>query len=199
MRKKECSEFDVAMGSYDGAEVAELVGLYLLYRMEDIQAKEFNGLYRDDNLLVVEGGGQEAERVKKKLFAMYKSEGLKITAEANLKTIQFLDVTFNLTDGSFKPFIKPNAQLRYVSQESNHPPLVLKNIPDGVNQRLERISSCKERFEEEKTVFQPIPPQAGIQAHQPMQVSDRKNIQEGSGEHQLQGEGIHYGLPVEVN
>ena len=77
--KKECSEFDVAMGSYDGAEVAELVGLYLLYRMEDIQAKEFNGLYRDDNLLVVEGGGQEAERVKKKLFAMYKSEGLKIT------------------------------------------------------------------------------------------------------------------------
>ena len=106
--KKEGHQFDVTMGAYDGAEVAELVGLYLLHRMEEIQPKEFNGLYRDDNLLVVEGGGQEAERVKKKLCAMYKREGLKITAEANLKIVQFLDVNFDLNYGSFKPYIKPN-------------------------------------------------------------------------------------------
>ena len=80
------------------------MALYLLHRMEEFQTKEFNGLYRDDGLHVVEGGGQEAERIKKKLFAMYKSEGLKVTAEANLKIIQFLDVTFDLRDGSFKPF-----------------------------------------------------------------------------------------------
>ena len=86
---------------------------------------------------------------------------MKITSEANLKIVQFLDVTFDLNDGSFKPFIKQNTQLRYVSKESNHPPLILKNIPDGVNKRLERISSCKERFEEQKTVFQQALKEAG--------------------------------------
>ena len=53
--KKNCPEFDVTMGAFDGAEVAELVGLYLLHRMEEIQPREFNGLYRDDALHVVEG------------------------------------------------------------------------------------------------------------------------------------------------
>ena len=159
--KKDCPEFDVTMGAYDASEVAELVGLYLLHRMEEIQTKEFNGLYRDDGLHVVEGGGQEAERIKKKLFAMYKSEGLKVTAEANLKIVQFLDVTFDLRDGSFKPFMKPNTQLRYVSRESNHPPLILSNIPEGINKRLDRISSSRQKFEEEKTVYQKALDEAG--------------------------------------
>ena len=46
--KKENPDFDVTMGSYDRAEVCELVGLYIL----DILTKEFGrnkiGLYRDD-------------------------------------------------------------------------------------------------------------------------------------------------------
>ena len=48
--KKDNPEFDVTMGSYDGAELCELVGLYLL----DLLTKEFGkqniGLYRDDGL-----------------------------------------------------------------------------------------------------------------------------------------------------
>ena len=56
--KKDCPEFDVTMGAYVASEVAELVGLYLLHRMEEIQTKEFNGLYRDDGFHVVEGGSQ---------------------------------------------------------------------------------------------------------------------------------------------
>ena len=48
--KKDNPEFDVTMGTYDGAELCELVGLYLL----DLLTKEFGkqniGLYRDDDL-----------------------------------------------------------------------------------------------------------------------------------------------------
>ena len=48
--KKNEPDFDVAMGSYDGAEICELVGLYILHLFE----KEFGagcfGLYRDDGL-----------------------------------------------------------------------------------------------------------------------------------------------------
>ena len=39
--KKEKEDFDNTMGAYDGAEVAETVGLYLLYRLEDILPKEW--------------------------------------------------------------------------------------------------------------------------------------------------------------
>ena len=48
--KKDNPDFDVTLGSFDGMEVCELVGLYLL----DILREEFDdnkiGLYRDDRL-----------------------------------------------------------------------------------------------------------------------------------------------------
>ena len=45
--------FDVTMGSYDGAEVCELVGTYLLNKLTAIVRKEEIGLYRDDGIMVV--------------------------------------------------------------------------------------------------------------------------------------------------
>ena len=49
--KKGQNNFDVTMGAWDGAEIAELVGLYLLHQMSTnvFKANEF-GLYRDDGL-----------------------------------------------------------------------------------------------------------------------------------------------------
>ena len=46
--KKGNKSFDVSMGSWDGAEVCELVGLYLLSLLSDLQLTL--GLYRDDGL-----------------------------------------------------------------------------------------------------------------------------------------------------
>ena len=40
------------MGSYDGAEVCELVGLFILNDLCNIYGKENIGLYRDDGLAV---------------------------------------------------------------------------------------------------------------------------------------------------
>ena len=62
--KKKSSEFYVGVGAFDGAEVAEMVGLLMLHKLEEIMDKKDSGLYRDDGLLVVEGGGQESERIK---------------------------------------------------------------------------------------------------------------------------------------
>jgi len=51
---KKCNEnFDVTMGAYDGAEIAEFVGLYILSKLEKIIPQENIGLYRDDGLCVV--------------------------------------------------------------------------------------------------------------------------------------------------
>ena len=46
--KKDGSDFDVTMGSYDGAEVCELVGLYMLHLLSQRFGNDFIGLYRDD-------------------------------------------------------------------------------------------------------------------------------------------------------
>ena len=45
--------FDVTMGSYDGAEICELVGLYLLSKLQPLLGDNRVGLYRDDGLSYV--------------------------------------------------------------------------------------------------------------------------------------------------
>ena len=50
--KKSTGTFDITMGGFHGAEVCELVGLYLLSQLSEIIPKEFIGLYRDDGLAV---------------------------------------------------------------------------------------------------------------------------------------------------
>ena len=102
--KKGKSNFDVAQGSYDGAECAELVGLFLLHQVSKIKEIEA-GLYRDDGLAATCASARVTENLKKKIAAIFKSYGLGTTLEANLKIVDFLDVIFNLEDGSFKPYI----------------------------------------------------------------------------------------------
>ena len=41
-------EFDVTMGSYDGAEVCKIVGLFMLDMLSKLFEKNYIGLYRDD-------------------------------------------------------------------------------------------------------------------------------------------------------
>ena len=42
----------------------------------------------------------------------------------------------------------------YVHRQSNHPPSILRNIPQSVNDRLNRLSSNKEKFEAAAPPFQ---------------------------------------------
>ena len=53
------TKFDVTMGSYDGAETCELIGLYLLSQMKAIDINV--GLYRDDGLAVCQKPPREIE------------------------------------------------------------------------------------------------------------------------------------------
>ena len=128
------------MGSYDGRETCELIGAYMLSLIAP-KFKNEVGLYRDDGLAICKATPKEIEKPKQEVCQVFKSNGLKITIEANKKVVNFLDVTFNLTNGCHKPFMKPNNKLSYVHQQSNHPQALLKNIPLNINKRLISISS----------------------------------------------------------
>ena len=116
--------------------------------------KDEVGLYHDDGLAVCKATLKEIEKTKKEVSNVFRSNGLKITIDANKKIIHFLDVTFDLINGSYKPYMKRNNKLSYVHQQSNHPPALLKNIPLNINKRLTNISSSKEVFDESTAPYQ---------------------------------------------
>ena len=92
------------MGSYDGAEVCELVGLYLLNLLTTEFGKHSIGLYRDDGLSCFQNiSGPDSEKIKKKMSKIFKENHLNITVECNLTITDFLDVTFDLKSGTYSP------------------------------------------------------------------------------------------------
>ena len=88
MKKDTESTFDVAMGAYDGAEVCELVGLFVLNLLKNKINAESIGLYRDDGLAVVRNkSGSQCDRMRKQLIRTFQAIGLKITVDVNLKQV----------------------------------------------------------------------------------------------------------------
>ena len=128
--KKSNPEFDVTTGSFDGAEICELVGLYLLDQLSNILPVESFGLYRDDGLAILSGiSGPDTERIIKNIRNLFKTNNLKITIEAGMQQTDFLDVTFNADNGKYWPYKKPNLQLQYIYTQSNHLPSSKSNFP----------------------------------------------------------------------
>ena len=147
--------FDVAMGSHDGAEICEFVGLYLLDKLSTIIKKDSVGLYRDDGLAVIENAnGPLLDRLRKKIIALFKDEELSITIETNLSVTDFLDVTLDLSRGKYYPYRKPNDKPLYINASSNHPPTILKQLPRMINRRISDLSCTQEEFEKAKSTYE---------------------------------------------
>ena len=53
MKREKDTLFDVTMGSFDGAETCELVGVFILNKLSGFFEKRAVGLYRDDGLGVL--------------------------------------------------------------------------------------------------------------------------------------------------
>ena len=78
VKKNTTEHFDVTEGSFDGAEVCELVGLYLLHKLQPIFINSSVGLYRDDGLAVVNNlSGPQQDKLRKKVIEVFKKETCK--------------------------------------------------------------------------------------------------------------------------
>ena len=101
--------------------------------------------YRDDGLAVSSATPRQVEiiRKEKKCNIQKKRKKLEVTIDANLRSVDFLDITMELDTEIFRPFAKPNTVPLYIHCQSNHPPSVIKNIPAAINRRLSSIS-CNE-------------------------------------------------------
>ena len=75
---------------------------------------------------------------------------------SNLKVVNFLDITFNLSKNSFKPFHKDKLILSYINVNSNHPRSIIRQIPNAVNIRIKRLSSNKKSFMKIRYMMRPF-------------------------------------------
>ena len=94
------------------------------------------------------------DRIRKNVIKIFKEIGFKIEIKANLKIIDFLHVTFNITNRTYRAYKKPNGLLLYVNTSSNHPPRLIKHIPISINKRVNKTSSSKEISKETKSEYE---------------------------------------------
>ena len=78
------------MGSFDGAKICELVGLYLLDKLSSLIGRKNVELYRDDGFAAINSSsGLVLDKMRENIIALFKNEGLSITIETNLKLKRF--------------------------------------------------------------------------------------------------------------
>ena len=69
----------MTMGSYDGAEICELVGIYILTRLATIIKKSDCRLYRNDGLVILRNvNEQEIDCTRKNIVKIFKDVGFSI-------------------------------------------------------------------------------------------------------------------------
>lgn len=119
-KKTSNNRFNVTMGSFDGTETCELVGCYILSLLTEKYGNSI-GLYCDDGLSSFNKTPQKIEKCKKDICKILRDNDLKITVEANLTKVNFLDLTLNLKSRKHLPYTKEGNTLLYVLKQSNIP------------------------------------------------------------------------------
>ena len=90
------------MGSFDGAKICKIVGVYILHKLGEKYEKERISLYRNGGSACFEN--IEAERMRNALIKLFKYEfNLNIFSETNIKVVNFRDLTLNLSTGKYEP------------------------------------------------------------------------------------------------
>ena len=81
------------MGSYDGAEVCELVGTFILSKLGNIiDRKKNTGLYCDDGLVILSNmNAQGTDKMRKIIIKMFNKLGFQVEIKTNLKKSRVLE------------------------------------------------------------------------------------------------------------
>ena len=154
-KKNEAGLFDVPMGSFHGAEICDLVGLYILNKLSSLFPTGMYGLYRDDGLSIIDWlPAVELERLRKKTISTMKDIGFRITIEVGQTKTDFLDVSLDLFNNIYSPFRKPNASTSYIHKDSNHPRSIKRSLPNMISYRINALSKNETIFLNSKIEYE---------------------------------------------
>ena len=88
--------------------------------------------------------------------------------------MDYLGVTFNLTDSSYRPFNKTNNEINYIHKQSNHPPSIIKHLPLSVERSLSKLSSNEKIINDSIPIYQKALIKAGYKHKLTYQKHDQK-------------------------
>ena len=176
------------MGSFDGAECCEIVGLYLLHKISKKVPTNQLGMYRDDGLAMIpHANGPKMDRIRKDITEIFKSEGLKITCDTNLLYTDFLDASLDIESGKHFPHRKPDDRPLYIHKDSNHPPSIMKELTKKIGKRLSKLSYSEEEFRNATAPYEKALSESGhnkklvYENDTKNEVPDSQNKKEGKG------------------
>ena len=73
--------------------------------------------------------------------------------QSNLKVVDYLHVTLNLTTGRYYPFRKPENNLLYINAKSN-PPSTIRQIPTSISTTISGLSHDQDEFDKQCSEIQ---------------------------------------------
>ena len=121
------------MGSYQGAEIGELVETYIFSLLSKFTDKNNCGLYRNDGpILLKNTNRQQMNKIRKLVMKSFKDVGFKIKFKFFKKILDFLNVTLNLNKGKYSSYKKTNDKILYINTLSNHPLQIIKHLPTSL-------------------------------------------------------------------
>ena len=68
--------------------------------------------------------------------------------------MDYSDVTFNLTDSSYRPFNKTNNEIDYIHKQSNHLPSIITQLPLSAERRISKLSLNETIFNDSIPIHQ---------------------------------------------
>ena len=124
-------------------------------------------LYRDNGLLILPGAnGQKTDKTRKNIIEIFKNIGFKIDIETNLKEVNFLNVTFNLVNETFRPYKNPMTNCCIFTPHLTILHKFSSNFPtSAVNERLSHNSSDEVAFNSTKFKYEDALKKSGYEVN----------------------------------
>ena len=83
----------------------------------------------------------------------FKEDSRNGRAQSNLKVVNYLDVTLDLSTGKYYPYRKPDNNPLYINVNSNHPPSIIKQLPKSISTRISSLSCNSKEFNKASTIY----------------------------------------------
>ena len=109
--------------------------------------------------------------------------------------MDYLDVTFNLTDSSYRPFNKTNNEINYIHKQSNHPSSIIKQLSSSVKRRLSKLSSNEKILNDSIPIYQ----EALIKSSYKHKLTYQKHDQKKDNSQQRKRQIIWFNTPYSKN
>ena len=141
--------------------------------------------------------GLEIEKLKKNVVKTFKDCGLNITIKANFHIVNYLDVTFDLRKHIYLSHRKPDNPQVYISNCSNHPSTVIKQLSKSISKSLSDLSSNEDIFEKAKPAYRDALNKRGFQER--LSYTSAQNKNDENDNKQQKRKIIWYNRPYSAN